>query len=425
MKGIRRTTTTRTTNMSAVRKALSPAPLALAIALSFNAHAATIVVNSAGTDSEAGQCTIVDAVAAVNNATPVNGCVAGDSNNDTIDLHFFTSPTTIIFSSLAAPQSHALFLTKPVKISAPVDATGAPLVTLTRSTVSGTPSFGLIHLSASATIDGLALTNGASGPYPGGAVLSGGNLTITNSVLSGNSSDSVGGAVASTGQLTVQHSIVSGNTAGNAGGGLYGASGVEVDYSTIKNNSTTAATSSIKGGGGIFGRASVSLLRDDILDNTSASAAGGVYSAFGMNVAQSTISGNMAMAGSGGGLYMNPATTGGSLEVSRSTLNGNTAQGNGGAVLGGTVGLENSTLVGNVASGTGGAVQADLADDQLRDHRPEPVDRRRAAGPASPHRRKSIRRSCMATRRAVLRRTISPAPPRSLVITTSSAPRRP
>ena len=119
MTRIRRTTTT--TNTSRVRKAFRPAPLALAVALGFNAHAATIVVDSAGTDSEVGHCTIVDAVAAVNTAAPVNGCVAGDGENDTIDLNSFTSPTTIEFSTAGTPQSHALFIANPVTISAPLD----------------------------------------------------------------------------------------------------------------------------------------------------------------------------------------------------------------------------------------------------------------------------------------------------------------
>jgi predicted outer membrane repeat protein len=357
MTGIRRTTTRTTT--ARLRKALCPAPLALAVALSFNAHAATIVVDSTGTDSEMGKCTIVDAVAAVNSALAVNGCAAGDGDNDTIDLNSFTSPTTIEFTSVGLTmQSHALLVSNPVTISAPLDATGTPLVTLTRSTVSGTPAFGIIHFSSPATITGLAITNGNSGLYLGGGILAGAALTIQQSVISGNSSDSSGGGIAGTAKITLQHSILSGNTAGNAGGGIYGSSAVEIDYSTVKNNSTTGATGSLNGGGGVFSRGSVRLLQADILDNTSASAAGGVYSSNGMSVAQSTITGNIATAGSGGGLYGNPATNGVTLEVSSSTLTGNTAQGNGGAVFGGAVGLENSTLTDNVASGTGGGVQA-------------------------------------------------------------------
>jgi hypothetical protein len=355
MSRIRRVPTT----SSHLCKALCPVPLALAIALTVNAaHAATIVVDSADASSEAGKCTIVDAVAAVNTAAPVNNCIAGDGNDDTIDLNGFTSPTTITFTSVGAIQSHALVIENPVTISAPLDPTGTPLVTLTRSTVSGTPAFGLIHTSAPATLDGLKITNGNSGLYLGGGILAGSALTVISSVISGNNSDSAGGGIAATGTLTIQHSTISGNTAGNAGGGMYGGAFVELDYSTVSGNSTTGATSSVNGGGGVFARGVVRLLRGDIRDNTSASSAGGAYSAQGMNVADSTITGNMATAGSGGGLYVNPATAGVTLEISRTTISENTAQGNGGGVFGGAVGLENSTLTANVASGTGGGVQA-------------------------------------------------------------------
>src|SRR5262249_39637140 len=72
------------------RRKFCRAPWARAIARGVNAHAATIVVDSAGTDSETGLCTIVDAVTAVNTAAAVNGCAAGDGDNDTIDLNSFT-----------------------------------------------------------------------------------------------------------------------------------------------------------------------------------------------------------------------------------------------------------------------------------------------------------------------------------------------
>jgi len=356
MTRIRRVTTTTTT--SRLRNTVYPAPLALAIALSFNTHAATIVVDSADAFSEAGKCTIVDAVAAVNSATGVNGCIAGDGDNDTIDLNGFTSPTTITFTSVVAMQTHALSLSQPVTISGPLDPTGKPLVTLTRSTASGTPSFGIIGSSSALTLSGLEITNGNSGLYLGGGVLSSGVLTITSSVISGNSSDSAGGGVASTGPVYIHSSIISDNSAGNAGGGLYGGARVQILDSTISGNSTKGATSNFNGGGGVFATGNVGIFNSDILNNTSASAAGGAYGTQGMNIAGSTISGNIASNGSGGGLYTNPASVGTNIAITGSTIDSNTAHGNGGGVRGGGVGIENSTLTGNVASGTGGGVQA-------------------------------------------------------------------
>lgn len=348
---------TKTKTSSRLRKAFYPAPLALAIALSFNAHAATIVVNSAGSDSEPGMCTILDAVTAVNTAAPVNGCIAGDGNNDTIDLSTFTSPTTITFSSAGPSQTHALVLSSPVTISGSLDPTGQPLVTLTRDATSGTPAFGIIGSSSALTLTGLQITNGDAGAYLGGGVLGANQVTITSCVVSGNHSDSAGGGIAVTSPLTIRNSIISGNSAGNAGGGVYANGRIEIDYSTISNNMTKAAASSFNGGGGVFALGFVGFLRTDILDNTSASAGGGVYAAQGANVEDSTVTGNIASSGSGGGIYGNPASAT-AVAITGSTFDSNTAQGQGGGVLGGGVGIENSTITGNIASGTGGGVQA-------------------------------------------------------------------
>ena len=244
----------------------------------------------------------------------------------------------------------------PATISGPLDVTGAPLVTLTRSTVSGTPAFGIIHNSAPLTIDGVKITNGNSGEYSGGGVLGGDSLTILHSVISGNGSDSAGGGVSATQDLTVRNSIISGNTAGNAGGGIDGESSVSIYYSTVSNNSTSGATTSVNGGGGVFATGFLKVMNSDVLNNASASAGGGVYAATGINISNSTLSGNTAMAGSGGGAYANTNST--NVTVSQSTFNDNTAQGNGGGFFGGTAVIQNSTFTGNMASGTGGAVQA-------------------------------------------------------------------
>ena len=282
------------------------------------------------------------------------------------------------------------FSTNPVTISAPLDATGAPLVTLTRSTVSGTPPFGIIHFSASADAStGLQITNGNSGMYLGGGVLAGGNADDHHQRhFRQQFRQRRRRHRRRPDQLTVQHSIVSGNTAGNAGGGVYGGSGVDIDYSTIENNSTTGATVSINGGGGVFGRASFSLLARSTSSTTRRPRPrGGVYSAFGMNVAQSTISGNIADGRFRRRSLFESRNDGAALASQPQHARiGNTAQGNGGGVLGGTVGLENSTLTGNVASGTGGGVQAGDADDQLRDHRLRTSRRAQAAARTSPHR---------------------------------------
>src|ERR1700722_7053699 len=178
---------------SSSRRVLSYAPLAVAIVLSLArpTHAANIVVNSADAVSEAGVCTIIDAVTAVNTQTAINGCAAGDGNKDTIDLTGFTTPTTISLTQAVPMTGHALVFSNRVTINGGSGAQ-TPLVTIERSTVSGTDSFGLIQSSAPLMIYGLTLSNGASGPYSGGAILAGNSLTMSYCVISDNTTDSAG-----------------------------------------------------------------------------------------------------------------------------------------------------------------------------------------------------------------------------------------
>ena len=340
------------------RRVLSYAPLAVAIVLSLArpTHAANIVVNSTDAISEAGVCTIIDAVSALNTQTIVNGCAAGDGNSDTIDLTGFTTPTTISLTQAAPMTGHALLTSKNVTIKGGLSGK-TPLVTIQRSTVSGTDSFGLIQNSAPLTIYGLTLSNGASGEYSGGAILAGDALSLNYCVVENNKSDSAGGGIAaSAGQLSIMHSTITGNTAGNAGGGIESVVTLQLYYSTVTNNATLGATASVNGGGGVFSNASIRILDSTFDGNTSASAGGAIYSGGVANIVESTISNNTASNGSGGGIFSSMAD----VSVNRSTVTANHASGNGGGINGGPVDLTNSTITGNTATGIGGGIAADM-----------------------------------------------------------------
>ena len=342
---------------SCSRHVLSYAPLAVAIILSLArpAHAANIVVNSADGVSEAGVCTIVDAVSAVNSQMAVNGCAAGDGNNDTIDLTGFATPTTISLTQATPTTGHALVISNRVTISGALSGQ-TPLVTIQRSTVSGTDTFGLIQTSAPLTINGLTLSNGASGSYSGGAILAGDVLTVNYCVIQNNTSDNAGGGIAAaSGQVSIKHSTITGNSAGSAGGGIESTVSMQIYYSTITNNMTLAATAPSNGGGGVFSNASI-LVRNSTFDsNTSASTGGGIYITDVANIVNSTISNNTASNGSGGGIFASMA----GISVTGSTITGNQASGNGGGINGGPIDLTNSTVTGNNATGIGGGVAAD------------------------------------------------------------------
>jgi predicted outer membrane repeat protein len=325
-------------------------PLAAAVALSVYgpAQGATILVNDATAGSVALNCTIVDAVAAVNTQAVVNGCNAGDGMNDTIDLTTFTSATTISFVQAASGNTHALALIKAVTIQGALDQSGNPFVTLERSSVSGTPNFGLINSTAGLTIDSLTLQNGyAPTGYLGGGILAGGALSVSNSVITGNSS-SAGGGIAAFSGLTLNQTVLTGNTAGNSGGGIYSNLGANIYDSILSGNSTTS--SSGPGGGAIFTMGPVLIERSTVANNTSATNGGGIAGA--VNLTQCTVSGNTAQTGAGGGIY----ATGAGAGVDRSTINGNTAATTGGGISATDAELTNSTLTGNVATGAGGGI---------------------------------------------------------------------
>ena len=341
---------------SCSKRVLTYAPLAVAVllGLAVQADAANIVVNSADAVSETGVCTIVDAVTALNTQMAMNGCAAGDGNNDTIDLTGFTTPTTISLTQAMAGTGHALVISNSVTINGGLNGQ-TPLVTLERSTVSGT-DFGLIETGAPVTINGLTLSNGSSGSYAGGAILAGASLTLNYCVIQNNTSGGAGGGIAaSAGQLSIAHSTITGNTANNAGGGIESNVSVQIYYSTVSKNSTLSGTAQINGGGGVFSSAALHSRNTTFDGNTSASSGGALYLANGANIDGSTISNNMASSGSGGGIF---ATTT-AINVGTSTVNGNHASVNGGGINGGPVNLTNSTITGNTAGGIGGGVLAD------------------------------------------------------------------
>jgi predicted outer membrane repeat protein len=342
---------------SCSRRVLGYAPLAVAIMLSFArpTQAANIAVNSTDAVSEAGVCTIIDAVTAVNTQAAVNGCAAGDGDNDTIDLTGFTTPTTISLTQAVPTTGRALIISNNVNIVGLLNGQ-TPLVTIQRSTVSGTPAFGLINSTAPLNIIGLTLSNGASGMYSGGAILASSNLTMSYCVVSNNTSDSAGGGIAASAQFAIDHSIVTGNTGGNAGGGIETSSSTSIYFSTVSNNATLSATSSSTGGGGVFTNGSL-LMRNTTVDgNTSASGGGGIYGPGVVNIVNSTISNNVASNGSGGGVFGGS----GGVSIDSSTITANHAEGDGGGIYGGPVALTNSTITGNSATGIGAGVAADV-----------------------------------------------------------------
>ncbi len=179
-------------------------------------------------------------------------------------------------------------------------------------TVDGGGQFSLFAFDfTDSTISGLTLTGGqASTQYDsgsgGGIALYGGTLDASAMVITGNHSANDGAGVwcnsgdGEQAALTLTSSVVSGNSADSGGGGLYGwYCDVTVVSSTVSGNQAR----DFAGGGAVLAQGTG-------------------------EIRNSTVSGNTALAGGGGGIWLYAEQ----LTMDNSTVSGNTAAYGGGAI---------------------------------------------------------------------------------------------
>jgi predicted outer membrane repeat protein len=187
---------------------------------------------------------------------------------------------------------------------------GRAYITIIDCTISGnfrtTGGGGIFATNTSLSVANSTISGNSTGSSGGGISVSGSGLvpgsSIVNSTISGNSAKTSGGGIS--GGATVENSTISGNSAGMSGGGISG--GATVENSTISGNSAGMS------GGGISGGATVE--NSTISGNSAGTSGGGIYNNSSLDVTLSTITGNSAP--SGGGIY-----NVGSVEVSNTILN--------------------------------------------------------------------------------------------------------
>jgi hypothetical protein len=224
----------------------------------------------------------------------------------------------------------------------------------------------------SVTVTGGRTTKRGSAESGGGILFgSSGQLTLTNSTLSGNSTSgseaSGGGIYSNSGAVTLIRSTLSGNSISgsfNSGGGIRTDSGaVSLTDSVLSGNSTRGYRGP---GGGIYTESgSVSLVRSMLTGNSTDrfnGSGGGIHSRSGaVSLSSSTLSGNRTFGDSarGGGIFAGS----GAVTLTSSTVSGNSTYGyitnNGGGIFAGSgVSLTSSTVSGNSAGGNGGGIVA-------------------------------------------------------------------
>ena len=262
--------------------------LALVFGLSQMASAAVYTVtkiadtNDGTCDSD---CSLREAVAAAN----------ATADNDTIIFSgLFNSPQTITLGGSEIIIANNGSLT--------IFGTGADKVTISGNNASRifATSVGVTAIISNARFTG---GNGAGAANTGraGAIYNnGGNLTLNNLVLTGNTANT-GGATnnAGTATLTVNNCYIFNNTSASSGGAMqnFGGNTLIINNSTLSGNTSGGAT----GGGAIQANGT-------------------------LNISNSTFSGNNAPGGSGGAITFN----GTAINFNNVTMVGNTATNNGG-----------------------------------------------------------------------------------------------
>lgn len=249
-------------------------------------------------------------------AGSLRDAIVAAQNGDTIQFAPALSGQAITLTSAS------LLIAKDLNIVGP----GPNLLTVTRSTVGGTPNFRIFAITGfhTVTISGITISNGHAQTVGGGIYNDGSTVTLTNTVISGNAA-SFGGGIYSTAvnsgsaELVVNASTITGNTAKTSGGAIYsngyGDFVPASVFASVELNDTTVSDNSAQSGGAIFsngtyaGYAVVAVRNSTISGNTASETGGGIYNwgfakpTFALVLMNnSTVSGNSASSG-GGAIY--------------------------------------------------------------------------------------------------------------------------
>jgi CSLREA domain-containing protein len=218
---------------------------------------------------------------------------------------------------------------------------------------------GALGLGLNSTLNGVTFTNNSALTDGGGAIIGGGTLLISGCNFNNNHAKTHGGAIfldESARPKTVQNTTISLNTADLDGGGVYNRRSPVTFYET-----TFSSNVAVRNGGAYYHTnpfASTNFFYSTITANT-ARDGGGLFNDGGeVNLNSTLVVGNNAPGsgnGGGGGVRNGVAT----LNVTNSTITGNTTAINGGGIAnGGTVNLANATISGNQAASGGGVYNA-------------------------------------------------------------------
>ena len=241
------------------------------------------------------------------------------------------------------PAPHTILISGQKSIGVDTTIDGGGLITL-----DGQDAHRLFDVGASLTLRGIVLAR-AFFNGDGGAIRnnSNGRLTLERSTVRDSRATLSGGAILSTGPLTITDSLLEGNQALN-GGALYprfAGARTTIVGSVLRNNRATGTTDGWGGAILAWDGAPVAIEGGEIFSNT-ARMGGGIYNFAGSTLAlrgSALLRGNRAR-DSGGGLWNEGTAT-----LAGVTLSGNSAPYGGGIWNNGAVTLAGVTLSGNAA----------------------------------------------------------------------------
>ena len=285
-------------------------------------------------------CSLTDAIRAANSDAAVGGCPAGDG----ADVITLTSNVTL-WADLP-------------RITTEITVEGAGF------SISGNSAYRIFFVEASGelTLSHLTLADGKASDVPlpsgekgktGGAIINAGILTVNSSRFADNSADH-GGAMHNLAgaELSILDSVFTGNTSEFRGGAIINPGSLVISNSTFSGNSTNWA-------GGAISNSGEGKLNDSTFSDNSAVVGGAVVNFSELSVSHSAFSDNTA--DERGGAFDNWA----SLSISNSSIIGNIAKESGGAIHSeGELILDYSTIGGNSADvGSGIYIFGDYYDN--------------------------------------------------------------
>ncbi|MDT0635114.1 choice-of-anchor Q domain-containing protein [Spectribacter hydrogenoxidans] len=248
---------------------------------------------------------------------------------------------------------------------------------------------GLWNNTGTMTVDGSTVSNntangtgaqdGGGGIFnnAGGDDAGSGSVVVTSSVITGNrvpeGSGSGGGILNNFGgTLTVENSRISGNSAQRAGGGIETVGSTQVTLTVVDLSGNTTGPMPGNGGGlHVSGDGNVDVVNSFVGGNQAASEGGGLWNNTGvMNISGSSLVGNSALgneATNGGGAVFNNNGDGsgnGTVNIRLSRIADNVASGDAGsgggifANTGGTVNVFDTRIESNIANRAGGGIES-------------------------------------------------------------------